>query len=38
MVALSMLWLYCCLSLLFCGGALNHYLATETNYLKGDSQ
>ena len=36
MVALSMLWLYFCLSLLFCGGALNHYLATETDYLKGD--
>ena len=26
-VALSMLWLYCCLSILFYGGALNHYLA-----------
>lgn len=38
MVALSMLWLYFCLSIVFCGGALNHYLATETNYLKGDSQ
>ena len=25
-VALSMLWLYCCLSILFYGGALNHYL------------
>ena len=34
MVALSMLWLYFCLSILFCGGALNHYLATETDYLK----
>ena len=35
MVALSMLWLYFCLSIVFCGGALNHYLATETNYTKG---
>ena len=26
-VALGMLWLYCCLSILFYGGALNHYLA-----------
>ena len=25
-VALAMLWLYCCLSILFYGGALNHYL------------
>ena len=25
-VALSMLWLYCCISLVFYGGALNHYL------------
>jgi len=25
-VALSMLWLYCCVSILFYGGALNHYL------------
>ena len=25
-VALCMLWLYCCMSILFCGGALNHYL------------
>ena len=25
-VALSMLWLYCCISILFYGGALNHYL------------
>lgn len=25
-VALSMLWLYCCLSIVFYGGALNHYL------------
>jgi len=32
MVALSMLWLYFCLSIVFCGGALNHYLATETNF------
>ncbi len=28
-VALSMLWLYCCMSIVFCGGALNRYL-TET--------
>ena len=26
-VALSMLWLYCCVSILFYGGALNHYLS-----------
>lgn len=25
-VALSMLWLYCCVSIIFYGGALNHYL------------
>ena len=35
MVALSMLWLYFCLSIVFCGGDLNHYLATETKYAKG---
>ena len=29
-VALSMLWLYCCISILFYGGALNHYLAKKT--------
>ena len=34
MVALSMLWLYFCLSIVFCGGALNHYLATETKFFK----
>lgn len=28
-VALSMLWLYCCLSILFYGGVLNQYLAGE---------
>ena len=38
MVALSMLWLYFCLSIVFCGGALNHYLATETNFIKGESK
>ena len=38
MVALSMLWLYFCLSIVFCGGALNYYLATETDYLKGESK
>ena len=30
-VALSMLWLYFCISIVFCGGALNHYLATHKN-------
>lgn len=29
-IALSMLWLYCCLSILFYGGALNHYLMDHT--------
>lgn len=28
-VALSMLWLYCCISIVFYGGALNHYLQTR---------
>lgn len=28
-VALSMLWLYCCLSIVFCGGALNKLLADK---------
>ncbi len=28
-VALSMLWLYCCLSIVFYGGALNRYLLLE---------
>lgn len=28
-VALSMLWLYCCLSIVFYGGALNKYLAIQ---------
>lgn len=28
-VALSMLWLYCCMSILFYGGALNRYLAEQ---------
>ena len=28
-LALSMLWLYCCISLVFYGGALNRYLAQE---------
>lgn len=27
LVALSMLWLYCCITILLYGGALNHYLA-----------
>lgn len=30
-VALSMLWLYCCVSIVFYGGALNHYLSTQRN-------
>ncbi len=28
-VALSMLWLYCCMSIVFYGGALNHYLSEK---------
>jgi membrane protein len=28
-VALSMLWLYCCLSILFYGGVMNQYIAAE---------
>lgn len=28
-VALSMLWLYCCISIVFYGGALNYYLLDE---------
>ena len=28
-VALSMLWLYCCVSIVFYGGALNVYLSEE---------
>lgn len=28
-VALSMLWLYCCVSILFYGGALNHWLMRD---------
>ena len=28
-VALSMLWLYCCISIVFYGGALNHYLSKK---------
>lgn len=30
-VALSMLWLYFCISIVFYGGALNHYLQTEVS-------
>lgn len=30
-VALSMLWLYCCMSIVFYGGALNHYLSKKQN-------
>ena len=33
-VALSMLWLYCCISILFYGGALNHYLSGPENRLR----
>ncbi len=29
-VALSMLWLYCCVSILFYGGALNRYLSRQS--------
>lgn len=29
-VALSMLWLYCCLYIMFCGGVLNRILMTES--------
>lgn len=32
-VALSMLWLYCCLSIVFYGGALNHYLRKRRNIM-----
>ena len=28
-LALGMLWLYCCLSILFYGGALNHWLSSR---------
>lgn len=30
-VALSMLWLYCCITIVFYGGALNHYLMHGEN-------
>lgn len=30
-IALGMLWLYCCISILLYGGALNRYLAAEKN-------
>ena len=30
-VALSMLWLYCCMSIVFYGGALNHWLTDSRN-------
>lgn len=30
-VALSMLWLYCCMSIVFYGGVLNRYLMNEKN-------
>jgi len=32
MVALSMLWLYFCISIVFYGGALNHYLQTRPHH------
>ena len=35
-VALSMLWLYCCVAILFYGGALNHWL-TENGQLTMDN-
>ena len=31
-VALSMLWLYCCISILLYGGALNHFLQKQERY------
>lgn len=31
-VALSMLWLYCCISILFYGGALNHFLQKQERH------
>ena len=33
-IALAMLWLYCCLSILFYGGALNRYLMEQENNCK----
>ena len=30
-VAVSMLWLYCCMSIVFYGGALNYYLQNRKN-------
>lgn len=36
MVALSMLWLYFCISIVFYGGALNHYLQMKKNEKQGD--
>jgi membrane protein len=36
MVALSMLWLYFCISIVFYGGALNHYLQKRKNEKQGD--
>ena len=30
-VAISMLWLYFCISIVFYGGALNHYLCKKKN-------
>ena len=34
-VALSMLWLYCCISIVFYGGALNHYLSARKSNAEG---
>lgn len=31
-VAVSMLWLYCCMSIVFYGGALNYYLQSRKNF------
>ena len=33
-VALAMLWLYCCLSILLFGGALNRWLEEERNHME----
>lgn len=38
-VALSMLWLYCCMSILFYGGALNRYLMErKSSFFRGREQ
>ena len=35
-IAISMLWLYCCLEIIFFGGALNQLLARLTAFLKNN--